>query len=413
MGSNKVIFAGHGGELAARLDMPQGEPRACALFAHCFTCSKDIAAASAIAQTLADLGIAVLRFDFTGLGHSAGEFSNTNFSSNVMDLVAAADFMRENIGAPQILIGHSLGGAAVIAAAARIPESEAVVTIGAPADPSHVLGSMHASLETIEKEGSAQVTLAGRSFEITRQFVEDISMSNIRDALGDLGKALLVLHAPGDSVVGIDNASDIFTAAKHPKSFVSLDGADHLLSRSFDAEYVAEVIAAWVSRYVPLSDTDRDDQVPEGVVRITESEPDGLLQRISVGGKFHLVADEPIAVGGSDLGPSPYQFLSTALGACTAMTIRLYARRKSIPLAGIEVDVSHSKSYSADSEGAEAAKTRIDLFQRLITLQGNLDDATRQRLLEIADKCPVHRTLENVTRIETRLGPSQSERAGV
>lgn len=401
MAPNKATFAGHTGELAARLDMPEGKPRACALFAHCFTCSKDIAAARAIAQTLAGLGIAVLRFDFTGLGHSGGEFANTNFSSNVMDLVAAADFMRNEIEAPQILIGHSLGGAAIIAAARQVPESTAVVTIGAPADPAHVLRPMHASLETIEKEGSARVELAGRPFTITRQFVEDISRSNTSDALAHLGKALLVLHAPTDEIVGINNASDIFATAKHPKSFVSLDGADHLLSRRADAEYAAEVIAAWVARYVPLHDIETDARVPEGVVRVSESDPDGLLQRISVGGKFHLIGDEPVDVGGSDLGPSPYQFLSAALGACTSMTIRMYARRKSIPLTGIEVDISHARSYADDSEEATSAKSRIDVFKRSIALDGDITNAQRQRLLEIADLCPVHKTLSSRARIET------------
>lgn len=399
----KVIFPGHAGELAARLDLPKGVPRACALFAHCFTCSKDLAAARAIAQTLADLGIAVMRFDFTGLGHSEGEFANTNFTSNVMDLVAAAEFMRSEIEAPQILIGHSLGGAAIIAAAQHIPDSRAVVTIGAPADPAHVLKPMRASLAAIEKTGAAQVELAGRSFTITRQFIEDISASRTHDTLASLGKALLVLHAPTDEVVGIDNASDIFIAAKHPKSFISLEGADHLLSRYADAEYVAEVIAAWVTRYVSMQDLKRDANVPEGTVRVSESERDGLLQRISVGDRFHLIADEPTEVGGTDLGPSPYQLLSAALGACTAMTIRMYARRKSIPLIGVEVDVRHAKSYATDCADTESATSKIDVFKRLIALEGNISAVHRRKLLEIADKCPVHKTLEGKARIESTL----------
>jgi len=398
----KISFAGHDGQtLAARLDRPIGRPRAYALFAHCFTCSKDIAAARRIAAALADSGIAVLRFDFTGLGHSQGEFGNTNFSTNVEDLALAAAHMRATLEAPTILIGHSLGGAAVIAAARHIPEAKAVVTIGAPAEPGHVTHNLGSSLEEIEREGRATVSLAGRSFTISRQFVEDVRGQALAAALGGLRKALLVLHAPRDATVGIDNASAIFLAAKHPKSFVTLDEADHLLSRAEDAEYAASVIAAWVSRYLPPQVVEHP-VADEGVVRVSEDSAGGLLQHVSVDGRFRLIADEPLALGGSDLGPTPYQFLSVALGACTAMTLRMYARRKTLALESVVVDVSHDKVHAADSDDAEAgAHKRVDRFRREIALTGDLTPAERARLIEIADMCPVHRTLEQSSRVET------------
>ncbi|WP_349368147.1 bifunctional alpha/beta hydrolase/OsmC family protein [Salinarimonas sp.] len=399
----KITFPGHDGQtLAARLDRPIGRPRAYALFAHCFTCSKDLAAARRIAAALADCGIAVLRFDFTGLGHSQGEFGNTNFSTNVGDLVGAADHMRETLGAPAILIGHSLGGAAVIAAAAKIPEAKAVVTIGAPAEPAHVTHNLGSSLEEIEREGSATVSLAGRSFRISRQFVEDVREQTLMEALGGLRKALLVLHGPRDQIVGVENATRIFVAAKHPKSYVSLDDADHLLSRPEDAEYAASVIAAWASRYLPPPVVEHPVGEHEGMVRVAEDSAGGLLQHVSVDGRFHLIADEPFALGGSDLGPTPYQYLSVALGACTAMTLRMYARRKKLPLESVVVDVTHDKVHAADSDDAEAgAHRRVDVFRRAIAMTGDLTQDQRARLVEIADMCPVHRTLEHASRIET------------
>jgi uncharacterized OsmC-like protein/pimeloyl-ACP methyl ester carboxylesterase len=399
----KIEFQSHDGHaLAARLDMPIGKPRACALFAHCFTCSKDIAAARAVSQTLADLGIAVLRFDFTGLGHSDGEFANSNFSSNVADLVAAADYMRRELQAPAILIGHSLGGAAVIAAASSIPESRAVVVIGAPSDPAHVLKAMGGSIEQIRDAGSAVVDLAGRPFTITKQFVEDISRHNLNEALANLRKALLVLHAPRDEIVGIENAAEIFMAARHPKSFVTLDDADHLLSRKEDAEYAAHVIAAWVKRYLPAAAA-TEPGAPEGIVRVTESDSGGLLQHISVDGRFELLADEPRSLGGSDLGPTPYHYLAAALGACTSMTLRMYARRKSIALTGVRVDVGHGKSHAEDAGEAGAKGRKVDVFERAILIEGDLSPEERQRLLEIADLCPVHKTLESHVVIRTRM----------
>lgn len=402
MPTERISFPGHTGDtLAARLDLPDGAPIATALFAHCFTCGKDIAAARRIAQRLSAMGIAVLRFDFTGLGHSCGEFANTTFASNVGDLEAAAEYLADRGMAPDLLIGHSLGGAAVLRAAPRIASAKAVVTIAAPFDPGHVTHNFADALDTIREEGQAQVDLGGRPFVIGRDFVEDVQAQELEPIIGSLKKALLVLHAPRDAVVDISNATRIFTAAKHPKSFVTLGDADHLVTDADDAEYVAEVIAAWADRYLDLPAPAPPIGAPEGVVRVTEAAPEGFLQDIQNGPHHHALADEPAAYGGSNKGMSPYGFLAAGLGACTSMTIRMYARRKGWPLTGISVDVTHDKVHAQDA--GTSATTRIDRFLRRITLEGDLDSDQRARLLEIADKCPVHKTLEQGAEIETEL----------
>ena len=402
--SEKLTFEGAGGEtLAARLDLPAGEPRAYALFAHCFTCSKDIFAAKRIAGALAESGIAVLRFDFTGLGHSEGEFANTNFSSNVDDLVAAAGYLRANRAAPKLLIGHSLGGAAVLAAAARVPEAVAVATIGAPADPGHVAHLFRNAADEIAAKGEAEVDLAGRRFRVKKQFLDDIAAQNLEPALGSLRKALLLFHAPRDETVGIDNAGQIFAAAKHPKSFVSLDDADHLLSRKADAIYVAEVLAAWADRYLgvemesaPLLTAD------PGGVTVRERGSGRFAQEIAAG-RHRFSADEPADYGGDDSGPTPYDLLLAGLGACTTMTLRMYAERKGWPLDRAEVRLSHEKIHAQDCADCETREGRIDRIERRLTLDGPLDAAQREKLLEIADKCPVHRTLTGEIKINTEL----------
>lgn len=401
----KLEFDGaHGARLAARLDLPAGRIRAFALFAHCFTCSKDIAAARQISSALSADGIAVLRFDFTGLGGSGGDFSSTGFSSNLEDLRLAADFLRQHYEAPQLLIGHSLGGAAVLAMAADVPEARAVVTIGAPADTGHVLKNFGASLEEIREKGSASVELAGRSFTIRKEFVEDVSDQSILSSTSRLAKALLVLHAPLDETVGIDNATEIFLAARHPKSFVSLDRADHLLTKSADAEYAARVIAGWASGYLDADAGTSEPAEKEGVEVLETGQ--GKFQTMVVSGHHRMIADEPADVGGFDSGPSPYGYLSAALGACTVMTLRMYADRKGIDVRRIGTRVLHGKVHAADcedcSEDLQARGGRIDRFERLITLEGDLDAATRERMLEMADKCPVHRTLEAGAAVVTR-----------
>ena len=396
-------FTGHAGHrLDARLDLPEGAPRATALFAHCFTCGKDVIAARRIARRLSAMGIAVLRFDFTGLGGSGGDFAATGFTSNVADLVAAAAALADRGLAPALLIGHSLGGAAVLKAARQVASVRAVVTIGAPFDPGHVLHSFTDALPRIAAEGAAEVTLAGRPIRIGQGFVEDIAGHDMAEDIGHLNRALLVMHAPRDAVVGIENATQIFMAARHPKSFVTLDDADHLLSRPADAEYAAEVIAAWSARYLDLPAPAPLPGAPEGIVRVTEADPAGYVQHIMAGPHHHLLADEPVSLGGTDRGPTPYGLLAAALGACTAMTLRMYARHKGLPLLLVSVDVDHDKVHGVD---AATAGQGLDLFRRTIRLDGPLDDDQRARLLAIADKCPVHRTLEAGAKVVTTLVP--------
>lgn len=401
MPAEKFDFANaEGQKLAALLDTPSGEPRAYALFAHCFTCGKDVHAARRIADGLTALGIAVLRFDFTGLGSSEGEFANTTFSSNVVDLIAAAGELRRVRRAPAILIGHSLGGAAVLAAAGEVPEARAVVTIAAPSDPAHVTGLFKAQLPEIEAKGEVEVALAGRPFRIRRAFLDDVAQHSLDARIGNLRKALLIFHSPTDDVVGIENASHIFAAAKHPKSFVSLTGADHLLSRRPDSAYVANVIAAWAERYLDVPASEEQPREQPGTVVVRETRAGRLQQEINVGG-HRLIADEPTSAGGLDSGPNPYDLLLAALGACTSMTLRLYAERKTLPLDQVTVHLTHAKIHAADCADCETKDGRIDRIDRAITLTGQLSDEQRARLREIADKCPVHRTLTSEIEIRT------------
>jgi uncharacterized OsmC-like protein/alpha-beta hydrolase superfamily lysophospholipase len=445
------FFNAEGLRLAGLLDNPAGEARAYALFAHCFTCGKDTHAAKRIAEGLTALGIAVLRFDFTGLGSSEGEFANTTFSSNVADLVAAADQLRKIKRAPSILIGHSLGGAAVLAAGSAVPEARAVVTIGAPSDPAHVAGLFKDRRQEIEAHGEVEVTLAGRPFRIRRTFLDDVAEQELGGRIAALRKALLIFHSPTDDIVGIDNASRIFAAAKHPKSFVSLAGADHLLSRRSDAAYVANVIAAWAERYLDMGrqnmeqqdmaqqnmgqqDMGQQNEVPAGAPLVGALNPDpdgaatraapmsasgdgqpgvvtvwetrqGRLQQQITAGAHRFLADEPVAAGGGDSGPNPYDFLLAALGACTAMTLRLYAERKALRLDRVTVRLRHAKIYATDCESCETKEGKIDRIERGIVFEGELDAEQRARLLEIADKCPIHRTLTSEVEIATTALP--------
>ena len=402
----KVEFQSNGVTLSGALESRETPPRCYALFAHCFTCGKDVAAASRIARALTAQGIAVLRFDFTGLGNSDGDFANTNFSSNLQDLLAATDFLRKQYAAPQLLIGHSLGGAAVLAMASRVPEATAVVTIGAPHRAEHVAHNFHASIEEIERKGVAEVDLGGRRFSIKKQFLDDIE-SQASLELGKLRKALLVMHAPLDATVSIEQAEKIYLEARHPKSFISLDDADHLLTRKADSEYVARTIAAWASRYLPQEDATRHAAVSGGHVRVEEKDHK-FSQHVNSDSHYWL-ADEPTAVGGKNSGPDPYEHLLAALGTCTSMTLRMYADHKSIPLEHVVVELQHSRDHYKDCEGCEESSMKIEVLQRIVTLRGDLSNEQRQRLLEIADRCPVHRTLHGELRVATELAGEPSE----
>ncbi len=403
MPTERFQFTGSDGQqLAAALDLPEREPLAYALFAHCFTCSKDVLAARRIATTLAAKGIAVLRFDFTGLGSSEGDFANSTFSSNVADLVRAADHLRETRTSPAILIGHSLGGAAILAAAGQIPDAKAVVTIAAPSDPAHVTGLFKDRIEDIRRQGKVEVSLAGRPFNITREFLDDIAEHGLMAHVTKLHKALLVMHAPTDDTVGIDNATHIFLAAKHPKSFVSLADSNHLLTGKRDATYVADVIAAWAERYIdPVVSEPAADlgEAPRNVV-VRETRNSKFQQTVTIG-PHQMLADEPVAAGGEDSGSGPYDFLLAGLGACTSMTMRLYADRKALPLERVTVTLRHSKIYAQDCAECETKAGMLDQIDRTIAMEGALDADQRKRLMEIADKCPVHRTLTSEIHIVT------------
>lgn len=412
--SRQVTIPGAGGQsLAAILDLPDGTLRSCAIFAHCFTCSKDSLAAARSSRALARHGWGVLRLDFTGLGSSEGEFSESNFSTNLQDLRSAAEWLAGSYGPPRLLVGHSLGGAAVLAVAGELESVVAVATLGAPANPGHVVHLLADKLDEIETGGEATVDLGGRSFRIKRQFVDDLRGHDLSDDVARLDRALLIMHSPVDTVVSIDNAAELFRAARHPKSFVSLDDADHLLTRAADAEYAAAVLDAWAGRYLPADEVERDSPSangtaqapPRGELVVRETGIGRFQQELRVG-SHRLIADEPASVGGDDTGPTPYDYLLAALGSCTSMTLRMYADRKGWPLDGVEVRLRHEKIHAEDCADCETGKGRIDEIEREITVVGELDEEQRKRLLEIADRCPVHRTLQGEIKVRSRLSAS-------
>ncbi len=397
--TQKITFPNASGDqLAARLEEPvDRQPYAYAIFAHCFTCSKNLNAVRHISRALTQHGIAVLRFDFTGLGDSEGQFANTNFSSNVADLVAAADFLAESFEAPQLLIGHSLGGAAVLLASLQIASVEAVATIGAPARPDHVQQLFNQDLATIREQGKAEITLGGRPFTITQQLVDDLEEAHTKHNFERIHQPLLILHSPVDETVGIENASDIYIQAKHPKSFISLDGADHLLSRQADSEYAGAMIGAWVQRYLPAPSAEELVASQQVVTQTDE----GFTTEIAT--RWHrMLADEPESVGGRNLGPTPYDLVVAGLGACTGMTLRMYADRKKWPLQEVRVHLEHNKVHQEDCEQCDQSDQKIDQITRTIEITGDLDEKQRKRLMEIADKCPVHRSLEAGMRVITK-----------
>jgi uncharacterized OsmC-like protein/alpha/beta superfamily hydrolase len=402
MKTTRLKFTNQQGlELSARLEKPvDTHPKAYVLFAHCFTCNKNLTAIRNISRSLTSAGFAVLRFDFTGLGESEGDFADTNFSSNVSDLVDAANFLKENYEAPSVLVGHSLGGAAVLLAAKYIESVKAVATVGAPSEPNHVAHQFEANISNIEAEGVAEVHVGGRPFKVKKQFLNDIRSTNLKKEIRGLKKALLVMHAPFDKIVGVENAGEIYGAALHPKSFISLDGADHLLTNKADSLYVGTMIASWANRYLDLESQKTLQSKHQVAVQTGEQ---GFTTDIKMG-KHLMVADEPESVGGDDFGPNPYDLLLASLGACTGMTLRMYANRKKWDVKNITVHLNHNKKHVDDCNVCEKPSARLDHIDKTIEIEGDLDEKQRQRLLEISEKCPVHRTLHSEIRINTKLG---------
>lgn len=402
MRTEKVNFKNkNGDDLSGYLELPLNQdPHNFVLFAHCFTCNKNFFAAKNISRTLAQNGYGVLRFDFTGLGESEGDFADSNFSGNIQDLLAAATYLKKEFKAPSLLIGHSLGGAAVLFAAKELESVKAVTTIAAPSTTAHVQHLIENNVDEIEKNGEAKVNIGGRSFKIKKQFLDDIDKHELKPYLSELRKSLLIMHSPHDKIVSIKNAEELYIAARHPKSFVSLDGAEHLLAAEGDATYAGNVIATWASRYLTIP----NKEIPESnadVVAGLEKE-DAFTTRMKAGNHTFL-ADEPISAGGKDYGPTPYQFLSSGLASCTSMTLQMYAKRKKWPLEDVETHVYYSRKHEKDCEDCENSNSKIDTFKREIKLYGDLDEKQKKRLLEIADRCPVHKSLTSATNIKTKL----------
>jgi putative redox protein len=393
------ILNSEGLELSAYLRLPaDGRTSALAIFAHCFTCTKNLSAVRNISQALTMQKIGVLSFDFTGLGESEGDFSDTNFSSNISDLIDVAKYLETHYQSPQLLIGHSLGGAAVIQAAAKLPAVSAVATIGAPADAPHVAQLFTHDLQEIQQSGKAEVSIGGRPFIIKKQFLDDLENNPAGAVINRLGKALLIMHSPQDAIVDIENAATIYHQARHPKSFITLDGADHLLSSKEDSIYAGEIIASWASRYLIRERA----PVPPSDAQVLTSTGTGYMTDI-LAREHHMLADEPVSVGGSDRGPNPYDLLLASLGACTGITLRMYANRKRWPVKEIKVHLEHEKRHALDCEDCESPSSKIDFIYKVIELEGELDQAQKDRLLEISERCPVHRTLKSKVVINSQL----------
>lgn len=401
MRESRVKFGSPNARLSGTLVEPSGRPVGTALFAHCFTCTQASLAATRLSRQLAERGLAVLRFDFTGLGESEGEFAASDFSRNVEDLVKAADWLSAQIAPPSVLIGHSLGGAAAIVAATRLTGLKALVTIGAPSDAAHVLASIEGDLAAIEVAGSGPVSIGGRPFRISDRFLQAAREGDVLSAMHELPAAKLVCHAPRDAIVGIDNATRLFQAARHPKSFLSLENADHLLTDPDDARWLGDVIAAWVSRHLDRAKPEAGLAVT-GVVKVT-SAAQGFAVDIQAG-RHRWIADEPRSVGGTDGGPTPYDLLLASLGACTAMTVRMVATRENIPLDSVEVDLRHERDHHADCDHCAEESARVQAIHRTITIAGAMEPNQRERLKQVVNRCPVHRTLTGGLHIHDTFG---------
>ena len=403
--THRIEFPGaHGHRLVGRLERPATPAGGSALFAHCFTCSKDIKAVREISRQLARRGIAVLRFDFTGLGESEGDFADTDFSSNLDDLVAAAEFLKKETGGPQLLVGHSLGGTAVLAAASRIETVRGVATIGAPSDTEHLRDFLMNKEPELARRETAEVRIGGRPFPITKRLLDDLAGHCVQDAVARLNHPLLIMHAPEDQIVGMDHAHRLFEAARHPKSLIALDGTDHLLlENEKDACWVGNLLATWAGRHLGPADepSDHSPDLEPGEV-LVRGGPEGLCQQV-ISGRHRYIADEPTGNGGEDAGPGPYDLLLAGLGACTGMTLRLYADRKEWPLEAVHVRLQHRRIHADDCEDCEQESRKIDHIERRLEFEGELSEDQRRRLREIADRCPVSRTLTTETRVETHL----------
>lgn len=401
MSTSKITFKNKEGlDLKGSLELPDNRtPHNFILFAHCFTCNKNFLAVKNISRALTVKGFGVLRFDFTGLGESEGDFADSNFSGNVEDLVSASSYLEENYKAPSLLIGHSLGGAAVLFASTLLDSVFAVATIGSPSHIGHVKNLLKNDIEDINKNGIAEVNIGGRNFNIKKQFLDDLENNDLPDIIANLNKSLLILHSPQDTIVGINNAEEIYLAARHPKSFISLDGADHLLTNKIDSNYVGDVIGTWANRYIEIP---AENELKADLDVIAHLGPEGFTTQIKAG-RHNLIADEPERLGGNNFGPNPYEYVSAGLAACTSMTIQMYAKRKGWKVDSVDTQVNYGREHAVDCEKCEETGTKIDTFIRELIIKGDLDDKQRKRLLEIANKCPVHKTLHSETQIITSL----------
>ena len=402
MSTEKITFENSRSEkLSAKIQLPiDQKPHNFVIFAHCFTCNKNFRAVRYITQALTGEGFGVLSFDFTGLGMSEGDFADTTFSSSVDDLLCAASYLKENYTSPTMLVGHSLGGAAVILAASQLENVRAVVTVGTPSAPQHVKHLLQSGIEEIKEKGIAEINIGGRTFNVRKEFIDDLDEQNLLGIVKQMRKSFLFLHSPQDEIVGIENAAELYKAAFHPKSFISLDGADHLLTKEEDACYAGDVIANWAKRYVEIPEPKELSTKSHIVAYLDTSEK--FTTQIKAD-QHRLIADEPKSFGGNDFGASPYQLVASGLAACTVMTLKLYATRKKWDLQEVYCHIRHEKTHLKDCEDCENPKAKIDKFTRELEVIGDLDETQKQRLLEIADKCPVHKTLEGKAHIETKL----------
>ncbi|MBO3115669.1 alpha/beta fold hydrolase [Winogradskyella sp. DF17] len=404
MNSTKLKIENRKGiTLNAHLELPANQkPNYYAIFAHCFTCSSSLNAVRHVSRALTQDGFAVVRFDFTGLGRSEGDFADSHFSANVEDVIDVHQFMTDNYKAPSLLVGHSLGGAAVLVAGSKLAAVKAIATVGAPATIGHVKHLFSHAIEDVKEKGKVKINIGGRPFEIDENFVSEFDKTDLQTIVKNLRKPLLIMHSPFDKIVGIENAQDLYLNAHHPKSFVTLDAADHLLTRETDSQYVGEVIGTWAKRYFPKTENTMLSTEGEQLVAHLNIVEDNFTTFIQT--KNHtFTADEPEEIGGNDFGPSPYEYLNAALAACTVMTLKLYAERKQWDLNEVFIYISHSRKHSDDLRAEVEKPKYLDHISKKLKFVGNLDDSQKERLKEIASRCPVHKTIASEVIFETEI----------